>query len=204
MKACHVWSVSSIAMGFMLSAMPLHAQEMELVHAAVSPSRAANTLVSTAQREETWFTVPDALLDQMRGGFDVGGGLVLSLGISMVTYINGQLVTETVIAPMQLDQLNQLSSEQATQLKDQISSLTVIQNGPGNRWGNYQSPNDGSAAVHQVSGVGLGTVIQNSLDNQNIQNLTVLDINTNALGLMRSNNWQNTLRDSLSSAGGVR
>lgn len=204
MKACHVWSVSSLAMGLMLSAMPLHAQEMERGEASVLPSSAANPAMSTAAREETWLAVPDAQLDQLRGGFDVGGGLVLSLGISMVTYINGRLVTETAISPMQLDQLSNLSTEQVAQLKEKITSLTVVQNGPGNRWGNYQSPSDGSAAVHQVSGVGPGTVIQNSLDNQNIQNLTVLDINTNAAGLMRSNHWQNTLSDSLGSVGGVR
>lgn len=179
MKTRPVLSFGSLYLSFLVGVLPVHAQE----------------------RQETWFTVSDTHLDAMRGGFDVGGGLMVSLGISMVTYINGQLVTETAIAPTQLHQLN---TEQASNLQEQLGTLNVVQNGPGNRWGNYQSPSNGDAVVHQLAGKGPGTVIQNSLNNQHIQNYTVLDVSSNASSLMQSNHWQHTLRDSLSSSGGLR
>jgi len=152
-------------------------------------------------REQLWYTVADAELDGLRGGFDLGGGLIVSLGIQQATYINGQLVTQTQIP---LTQMDQLSAMQAAALRERLSSLSVVQNGPGNRWGNLQSPADGSAVVHQVAGAGPGTVIQNSLDGQRIQQWTTIDASSNALGLLRAGSWQQTLRDSMGLAGHLR
>lgn len=144
-------------------------------------------------------TVADAQLDRMRGGFDVGGGLMVSLGIQQATYINGQLLTQTSIP---LTQLSQLNSAQAAVLRERLSALTVVQNGPGNRWGNIQSPSDGSALVTDVAGAGLGSVIQNSLNNQHIQSLTTIGVRSNALELMQSGSWMQSLRESMNSAMG--
>lgn len=149
--------------------------------------------------QELWMTVADEQLDRMRGGFDVGGGLMVSLGIQQATYINGQLLTQTNIP---LTQLSQLSSAQAALLRERLSTLTVVQNGPSNRWGNIQSPNDGSALVTEVTGAGLGSVIQNTLNNQHIQNLTTIGVTSNALELMKSGSWMQSLRDSMNSAMG--
>lgn len=172
------------------------------------PARSTATAASVAAaapapaaHEQVWITVADARLDQMRGGFDVGGGLIVSLGIAQATYINGQLVTQTVIPQAQL---SQLSTAQATLLRDRLNTLTVVQNGPGNRYGNIQSPANGSAQVSQVAGAGPGTVIQNSLNGQHIQQLTTIDASSNALGLIRAGNWQATLRDSMGAVGGIR
>lgn len=167
------------------------------LHAQTLSSLSASTLQATHQ--EVWMTVADAQLDRMRGGFDVGGGLMVSLGIQQATYINGQLLTQTSIP---LTQLSQLNSAQAAVLRERLSALTVVQNGPGNRWGNIQSPSDGSALVTDVAGAGLGSVIQNSLNNQHIQSLTTIGVRSNALELMQSGSWMQSLRESMNSAMG--
>ncbi|MBP7353496.1 MAG: hypothetical protein KA964_10765 [Comamonas sp.] len=191
-KHLPAWCVASLVLAVVAPA--LQAQEMPetTVRASAGPSRAV---------EQIWHTVADAQLDRMRGGFDVGGGLMVSLGIQQATYINGQLVTQTAIP---LAQLNQLTAAQAATLRERLNTLTVVQNGPGNRYGAIQSPADGSALVSQIAGAGAGTVIQNSLSGQRIQQLTTIDASSNGMGLLRAGQWQQTLRDSMGAVGGMR
>ena len=191
-KHLPAWCVASLVLAVVAPA--LQAQEIPetTVRASAGPSRAV---------EQIWHTVADAQLDRMRGGFDVGGGLMVSLGIQQATYINGQLVTQTAIS---LTQLNQLTSAQAATLRERLNTLTVVQNGPGNRYGAIQSPADGSALVSQIAGAGAGTVIQNSLSGQRIQQLTTIDASSNGMGLLRAGQWQQTLRDSMGAVGGMR
>ncbi|WP_291586149.1 hypothetical protein [Comamonas sp. UBA7528] len=191
-KHLPAWCAASLVLA--AAAPALQAQEMPetTVRASAGPSRAV---------EQIWHTVADAQLDRMRGGFDVGGGLMVSLGIQQATYINGQLVTQTAIP---LAQLNQLTAAQAATLRERLNTLTVVQNGPGNRYGAIQSPADGSALVSQIAGAGAGTVIQNSLSGQRIQQLTTIDASSNGMGLLRAGQWQQTLRDSMGAVGGMR
>lgn len=191
-KHLPAWCVASLVLAVVAPA--LQAQEIPetTVRASAGPSRAV---------EQIWHTVADAQLDRMRGGFDVGGGLMVSLGIRQATYINGQLVTQTAIP---LAQLNQLTAAQAATLRERLNTLTVVQNGPGNRYGAIQSPADGSALVSQIAGAGAGTVIQNSLSGQRIQQLTTIDASSNGMGLLRAGQWQQTLRDSMGAVGGMR
>lgn len=191
-KHLPAWCVASLVLAVVAPA--LQAQEMPetTVRASAGPSRAV---------EQIWHTVADAQLDRMRGGFDVGGGLMVSLGIQQATYINGQLVTQTAIP---LAQLNQLTAAQAATLRERLNTLTVVQNGTGNRYGAIQSPADGSALVSQIAGAGAGTVIQNSLSGQRIQQLTTIDASSNGMGLLRAGQWQQTLRDSMGAVGGMR
>lgn len=186
------WCVASLVLAAAAPALPAQEIPETTVRVSAGPSRAG---------EQIWHTVPDAQLDRMRGGFDVGGGLMVSLGIQQATYINGQLVTQTAIA---LTQLNQLTSAQAATLRERLNTLTVVQNGPGNRFGAIQSPADGSALVSQIAGAGAGTVIQNSLSGQRIQQLTTIDASSNGMGLLRAGQWQQTLRDSMGAVGGMR
>lgn len=183
LRTRHLGALCGIALSAAVTAPWLHAQTV--------PERG----------EQVWITVADAKLDEMRGGFDVGGGLIVSLGINQATYINGQLVAQTSIP---LSQLSQLSQAQAAVLRERLNTLTVVQNGPGNRWGDTQSPADGSALVSQVAGAGAGTVIQNSLNGQRIQQLTTIDATSNGLGLLKAGNWNQTLRDSMGAVGGIR
>lgn len=183
------------AAGMTLLAWGAHAQDA--AHTLAPLAHAASVQQG---KEQIWHTVADAQLDRMRGGFDVGGGLMVSLGIQQATYINGQLVTQTVIP---LTQLSQLTGAQAAALREQLNTLTVVQNGPGNRFGALQSGADGAVAS-QIAGAGAGTVIQNSLSGQHIQQLTTIDATSNAMGLLRAGQWQQTLRDSMGAVGGMR
>ena len=70
----HAWCAASLELA--VAAPSLHAQDLpETIAASVSPASPASP------KEQIWHTVADAQLDRMRGGFDVGGGLMVSLGI---------------------------------------------------------------------------------------------------------------------------
>lgn len=69
----------------------------------------------------------------------------------------------------------------------------LIQNGPGNLFS--------SAALPQGA---VGTFIQNSVNNQTIQSLTIINATTNSLELLKGANLQSTLFDALTQSAGVR
>jgi hypothetical protein len=109
--------------------------------------------------------VSEAVLDRMRGGFQNNpNGPVMSFGIEKSVYINGRLVTSTVLNIPNIVQLTSNPSH----------AFTFIQNGAGN------------AMASNASLPALMTVIQNSLDNQTIQNQTVINATVAALSLSRS------------------
>jgi hypothetical protein len=109
--------------------------------------------------------VSEAVLDRMRGGFQNNhNGPVMSFGIEKSVYINGRLVTSTVLNIPDVAQFTNNAS----------NALTLIQNGAGN------------AMITNASLPALMTVIQNSLDNQTIQNQTVINATVAALSLSRS------------------
>jgi hypothetical protein len=54
--------------------------------------------------------------------------------------------------------------------------------------------------IAPISGAALGTFIQNTLDNQKIQNQTVINASTNALGMLKGMNFLNTLNGALANA----
>ncbi len=62
-------------------------------------------------------------------------------------------------------------------------TIALIQNGSGN-----------SVATGSLSPATIGTVIQNTLDGQKIQNVTVINATANSLGMFRSLNLQSSLR----------
>lgn len=110
--------------------------------------------------------VSEAVLDQMRGGFQSSpNGPILSFGIERTVHLNGQLVSSTVLNIPDLMQLAGNSSR----------VFTLVQTGSGN----VVTP--GTAALPALM-----TVLQNSLDNQNIQNQTVMNATVGALGWTRS------------------
>lgn len=107
-----------------------------------------------------------AVLDQMRGGFQSSpNGPILSFGIERTVHLNGQLVSSTVLNIPDLMQLAGNSSR----------VFTLVQTGSGN------ALTPGTAALPALM-----TVLQNSLDNQNIQNQTVMNATVGALGWTRS------------------
>jgi hypothetical protein len=137
-----------------------------------------------------WMAVSDKTLDVLRGGFDAGGGLMVSFGIMRSTYINGQLVTQT---SLNFGRITDLTPAQAAQLNRQMATLNLVQNGPGN-----------VVQAGAASGASGGTIIQNTLNNQHIVNQTVINASSNALGMVKNLNLQDTLSDGLARAAAGR
>lgn len=153
---------------------------------------------ATEEADTLWWTVGDAQLADLRGGFDVGTGLIVSFGVSRAVYINNQLVTQTTLQLPDLSRLNACQVADLTkQIQSQISSQLaskgqVIQNGPGN------TVSPGAIVVP------LGSYIQNTLNNQTIRTETLIEATTNGLGMLKSMNLQATIRDAVSQAVGQR
>jgi hypothetical protein len=142
-----------------------------------------------AQADAVWEAVSERTLDGLRGGFDVGSGLLVSFGITRAVYINGDLVTQTTL---NFGRLSELTPAQAAQLDQQMAALNLVQTGPGN-----------SVAPDVVS-TGAGTIIQNTLNNQHIVNQTVIDARSNAMGMIKNLNIQNTLNEALTRSAAPR
>jgi hypothetical protein len=123
--------------------------------------------------------VPNARLDTVRGGFDLGDGLQASLGIERAVYINGNLVT---YASVNIPDLAHVTAQQAMALASALSTIDV-QNGPGNSFN--------PSALGNTSGT---TVIQNTLNNQTIRNLTTLNVGVNTLNAFRNAGMQQALQ----------
>ena len=142
--------------------------------------------------ESIWLAASDRTLDKMRGGFDLGMGLMVSFGISRAVYINGQLITSTTF---RVGDLTSLTPQQAVALSQQISPQTqaqVVKNGPGN------------TMELSVGTVPLSTFIQNTLNNQTIRNQTIIDVTSNGMGIVKGLNLQATIDAAIADALGTR
>ncbi len=140
--------------------------------------------------ESIWLAASDQTLDRMRGGFDMGSGLIVSFGIHRTVLINGQLITST---SFQMGDLTALSSQQAAALGQHIATQTqVVQNGKGN-----------TLAPGAVT-VPFATYIQNTLNNQTIRSQTVIEATSNAMGIVKGLNLQATINEAIAQAIGTR
>ena len=186
---------------------PVHASAATAVDEAVVPTRSASETrlgaierwAERAQRaslvdmkNEQIVSKPVALagarrralgdhdLDQVRGGFDNGTGLKVSFGIERAVYINGSLVANSTLS---VTELGKLAGGDVRASASDAAGLTLVQNGAGN-------------VVATTSGTtGLGTVIQNSLNDQNIRNVTVINAAVNSAQLARGLALHSTLRN---------
>lgn len=174
-----------------------------------------------------WLAASERTLDAMRGGFDLGTGLVVSFGISRAVYINGQLITST---SFQIGDLTKLTAPQAAALGQQIATqMQVVQNGPGNTLESGAAGTGSARTVGTVGTVGsvgtagiagiagtvgsaattvqavpLATLIQNTLNNQTIRNQTVIDVSSNGLSMLKNMNLQATISQAVANAVGNR
>lgn len=165
-----------------------------------------------------WLAASERTLDKMRGGFDLGTGLVVSFGISRAVYINGQLITST---SFQIGDLTKLTAPQAAALGQQIATqMQVVQNGPGNTLESgaagtavtgkaVTTGTTGTTGIAGIAGttvqtVPLATLIQNTLNNQTIRNQTVIDVSSNGLSILKTMNLQSTITQAVANAVGNR
>ncbi|MCC6964820.1 MAG: hypothetical protein IT391_00870 [Nitrospira sp.] len=133
-----------------------------LCMAGMAPAMALEAGEDFAQRPP----VSEAVLDQMRGGFQSSpNSPVLAFGIERNVLVNGKLVSSTVLTIPSLSQLAGNTSD----------AFKLIQTGGGN------------AVLPGMSSLSpFMTVMQNSLDNQTIQQQTVMNATVAALGWARS------------------
>ncbi len=125
----------------------------------------------------------DSKLDQMRGGFETDSGLKISFGIERAVYINGSLVTTT---SLNVSDLSKLSAGQAQAAGLGNASLGLIQNGPSNTF-----------APGQIAASSVATVIQNTLNDQRIQGITLINATVNSLDLIKHANVQSSIQNAL-------
>lgn len=151
---------------------------------------AALALQSFAIAQDDPFSAANAVdassLDDYRGGFTTDTGLSVTLGLERLVTINGNLVDQTQI---NLGDLGKLTSGQATLSPDAVGQLRLIQNGVGN-----------NLAVNLGQNTLGGTVIQNTLNDQLINNQTIINASVNARGMLQSMNFGSTLANALNSA----
>jgi hypothetical protein len=125
--------------------------------------------------------VSEQSLDRVRGGFLVDG-LNISFGIERAVYVNGSLVTST---SFNVSDLGRISGGRGTPTFD-ANTIALIQNGAGN-----------TVTTGQIPSGAVGTIVQNTLDGQKIQNVTVINATTNSLGVLRGLNLQSSLRSAV-------
>lgn len=125
--------------------------------------------------------VAESALDGVRGGFDDGNGLRITFGIERAVYINGSLVATT---NFNVSDLGKVTGGQAAPVGADKSNvgLVLIQNGPGN----VVQPSIAQATA--------GTVIQNTLNNQNINSVTLVNASVNSLQMFKGIDLQSMLR----------
>jgi len=114
----------------------------------------------------------------------------VSFGIVRTVSINGDLVNKTSFT---LPDMSKITSEQAKIASAAIAEAGIVQNGPGN-----------FVDTNVKSQLSSGTIIQNTLNAQKIQTLTVINTGVNSLGLFKAINTQSVLKDALLGSIGVR
>ncbi len=132
-----------------------------------------------------WQPVDPGRLAQMRGGFQMPSGMMLSFGIERVVLVNGELTARIAV---QVPDVARITPEQAQALADFNRGL-VVQIGEGNRFDPVQA--------------GGGLVIQNTLDGQDIRTVTRIDVGVDTLGAYQNLNAGAALTDALIRAPGV-
>ena len=124
-------------------------------------------------------TIADSELDTLRGGFETPSGLRVSFGIERAVYINGVLSSVTTVNLADLGQLSGRGLPEG-------STVAVIQNGPNNTF-----------VGNALNAGALATVIQNSLDNQNIRAVTTINATVNSMEMLRTGQMAHSMRDAM-------
>lgn len=148
----------------------------------VTKGKAANTKVASSKKvrkqtfknDESFDTasISDDTLSDMRGGFISVSGLRINFGLYSQTTVNNNIVSNLTVST---NGLNGILPQNLNQL---------IQTG---------SSNQASVASSSVP-INVVTVVQNTVDNQIIQNANVLDITVSNMAAYREAQINNNLR----------
>lgn len=156
------------------SSLPMNVPGLEALEPAPNPL--GNNLVALA----------DSSLDDIRGGFELADtNLKFSFGIERAVFVNGELVASTVLNVKDLQLAVGGGTSQVTMSSSVPGAIGVVQNGTGN----------GIAA--QFTSNQAGTVIQNALNDQKIQNITTINATVNSAQMMRAMSVQSAIQQGL-------
>jgi hypothetical protein len=129
--------------------------------------------------------VDAAALDAVRGGFGYGDSLLVTLGIDRLVQVNGNTVERSTV---QFGDVGKLASGQ-TQLSGDALGMRLIQNGQ-----------PGRLAVDLPHNALGGTLIQNSLNDQIINNQTTIRASVNNAGVLQTMNFNASMNQALNNA----
>lgn len=142
----------------------------------------APLLVSLADRH-----LDASTLDDIRGGFDIEGtNLQYSIGIERAVYINGELVAYNTLNLKDMQVMSGGGAVPQLPVGTAANTVSSIQNGSGN-----------SFTATQINPNLAGTVIQNTLNDQKIQNVTTINAAVNSSQLLRSMSVQNAVQNGI-------
>jgi hypothetical protein len=166
-------------------------------------------------------SVPDARLDRIRGGFDLGDNLRASFALQRTVLINGM---ETMRTTITVPDIANITRDQAAALQDALRT-TVVTNGAGGVAGavpTAATQNSGAAAsmaaatpaaTSATSGAAAttlatvsaalpnsalpGLIVQNSLDNQAITATTTIDASVNSARMLENIRMAESVQDAV-------
>lgn len=155
---------------------------------ALSPASAAGPArVANAQQNFVELNaVDEAELASVRGGFAYGDNLLVTLGIDRLIKINGNVVEQSTL---QFGDVGKLASGETRVSGDALQGTRLIQNGQASQ-----------LAAGLASGALGGTVIQNSLNDQMINNQTTIRASVNNAGVVQAMNFNASLNQALNNA----
>lgn len=163
-------------------------------------------------------SVPDARLDRIRGGFDLGDNLRASFALQRTVLINGMETMRTTITG---PDIANITREQAAALQDALRT-TVVTNGAGGVAGAVptspvQDTGAASTPAAAVPATASGTaattlatvsaalpnsalpglIVQNSLDNQAITATTTIDASVNSARMLENIRMAESVNDAV-------
>jgi hypothetical protein len=124
----------------------------------------------------SWEAVDDTVLDETRGGFDAGNGLLVSLAVDRLLSVNGSVVAASRVAV----------ADAAQAAAGVPGGMSVLSAGGGN--------------IALPAAALAGLALQNSASGQMIQARMTIDAAVNTLGALKNLNFGDSLRQALSTA----
>lgn len=149
---------------------------------AAEPAPAAMPAVAPAAVAGFGTPVGAEALDGTRGGFEVAGGLSVALGIERVVSVNGEVLSRTNIS---IPDLAAMTADQARLTQEALGAARMIQIG-GNNF-----------AAQDLNLPNGATLIQNTLDGQDIRAATTITSTVNSMSMLKDLNFHNTIRDAV-------
>ena len=128
----------------------------------------------------------DAEMSSLRGGFITSDGIEITIGYEQAAFINGILQTKLALDISQLKRQDDVSD-----LAGSVAPVRVIQNGQGNAAPRFSTPLPDASYL---------TLIQNSLDHQTLQNLTVLNVDIKNIPSLHPSSFGNLINDQILNA----